>query len=144
MITGMTDTGSMQVLERLVQFTGERHKHLANNVANLSTPGYKPRDLSVDSFQEAMQAAVERRRQNTGGLGRELDPRDTREIKFESNGIRAQPHALSDNILFHDQNNRSLEHTMKDMAENAMTHNAALEMLKSAYTGIETAIRERV
>ena len=33
-------------------FTEARHSVLAGNVANLDTPGYKTRDLSVETFQK--------------------------------------------------------------------------------------------
>lgn len=143
MIAGITDTGSIPVLERVAQFTGERHRHLANNVANLSTPHYEPRDLSVRSFQEAMQAAVDDRRHRTGGPNGELEPRDTRQVRFEPGGLETRSGNLHDNILFHDRNNRSLEHTMKDLAENAMMHNAALEILHNQFTLLESTIREQ-
>lgn len=143
MIKGMIDTGATPVLERLVQFTGERHRYLTNNVANLSTPDYQPRDLSVGSFQEAMRKAVDERRQRTGGPNGALHPRDTRQVAFGEKGMSVRPEGLKHNILFHDRNNRSLEHTMKDLAENAMMHNAALEMLKSKFTMLESTIREQ-
>jgi flagellar basal body rod protein FlgB len=104
MIQGMLNSGAIPALQRLVQFTGARHKVLTNNIANLSTPYFKPADLDTKAFQ---------------------------------------PSATNDNILFHDQNNRDLERTMQRLAENTLTHNAAIELLRSEFDMMRTAIRER-
>ena len=39
---------SIPVLEQTVHFTQARHNVLAGNIANLDTPGYQVRDLSVE------------------------------------------------------------------------------------------------
>jgi flagellar basal body rod protein FlgB len=46
------------------------------------------------------------------------------------------------NILFHDQNNRSMEQLMTDQAKNALMHNFAVEILRDQYSMIETALKE--
>ena len=51
MIEGLFHSGSVQSRERLVQFTGQRHTVLANNIANISTPRFRPGDLDVKAFQ---------------------------------------------------------------------------------------------
>ncbi len=45
------------------QFAQRRHAILAGNVANMSTPGYKTRDLSVDDFQTNLKKAIESEKQ---------------------------------------------------------------------------------
>jgi len=143
-IESMFNTGAMPALERLVQFTAQRHKLIAHNVANLSTPGFRPRELDPAAFQKTLGEAIERRRQTTGGPNGDLTLRDTRQMRFTDDGIEFNAPFADDNILFHDRNNRSLEHQMKSLAENAMMHNAALEMMRNQFQMMETAIRERV
>jgi flagellar basal-body rod protein FlgB len=46
------------LLEQLAAFTERRHEVLTGNIANISTPDYKTRDLPVAKFQEALQQAV--------------------------------------------------------------------------------------
>ena len=62
MIKGIFQSGSMPVTEKLVQFTGARHQVLTNNIANLSTPNFRPRDLDPQAFQAQLGKAVEERR----------------------------------------------------------------------------------
>ncbi len=144
MIEGLFNSGSMPVLERMAQFTEQRHRHIVDAIANLSTPNYKPTDLDVGSFQAALAKAVDERRNETGGPNGDLRVRHTDQLRFEPDGIETQPGFRNQNLLFHDRNNRSVEHVMKDLAENAMMHNAAIEMLRNQFHMLETAISLRV
>ena len=58
---------TIPVLEQLVQFTQARHEVLAGNIANLGTPGYVARDLSVADFQARLQDAIEARHADATG-----------------------------------------------------------------------------
>ena len=144
MIAGLLDSGAMPVLERLVQFTGVRHRAITNDIANLSTPYFKPSDLDPKQFQAAMRDAIDRRRRAANPTDGSLRPADTPELTFKKDGIEARPHPMDDNILFHDRNNRSLERIMQDLAENTLAHSAGIELLKSEFDLLRTAIRERI
>jgi len=140
---GLFDSGSMPALERVVQFTTARHQALVHNIANLSTPGYRPVDLPVERFQSALREAIDRRRSERGGPVGKLHVDSSGPLRFEPTRVVARAEATNDNILFHDRNNRSLEHQMQALAENAMAHNAALEMLKSQFDLLQATIREQ-
>jgi len=144
MISGIFNSGALPVLERMVQFTSQRQKLLAHDVANLSTPYFKPEDVDPKGFQAALGEAIDRRRAtvhpNTGPLKLE----DTRALRFREGGMEMRPRAMNEGVLFHDQNNHDLERLMQDVAENAMAHNMAVELMRSEYSVIQSAIRERV
>lgn len=144
MIERMFDSGSMPVLERLVQFTSLRHQQITNNVANINTPRFQPRDLNVEGFRKVLSEAIDARHRRTGGITGELRMKDTRELRFTDNGIDAKAVENNRNIMYHDQGNRSVDEIMKDLAENTLTHNAALEMMRSQFNLLETAIKERI
>ena len=143
LIEGLFNSGSIGVLERTVQFTHQRHQVIVDSIANLSTPNYQPADLDVKAFREALSEAVENRRKNSGGPNGELQIKDTSQLQFAPDRIEVRRIARNENILFHDRNNRSLEHIMQDLAENAMAHNGALEMLRNQFGMLESVIRER-
>lgn len=143
-IKGMLDGGALPVLERFTQFTGERHKVLSHNIANLSTPFFKPRDLSVGDFQATLADAVDRRRQQVNPTGGALRVRDTQQITFGKSSMTSYAQPTNENILFHDQNNRDLERTMQKLAENTLSHNMGIELLKNQFDLLKTAIRERM
>jgi len=117
------------VLEQVVRFTAERHRLIAENIANIDTPGYRQKDLSVSAFQRMLGERIDERRQRgMGGIGRiDLDVLDRR-----------------DNILFHDGGNRSMEQLATEQAKNALMHNVAIEFLRRQYQAMENALKERI
>lgn len=48
-------------------FTERRHELLASNIANLDTPDYRARDLSVDRFQNALADSIENTKRPSPG-----------------------------------------------------------------------------
>lgn len=140
MIEGMFSGGALPVLERMVQFTEARHTVLTHNIANVSTPYFKPSDLDPARFQTSLREAIKDRRSNGGPL----QFRDTRQIRFRDHSIETHPDFRNENILFHDRNSRDLERMMQDLVENTMTHNMAVEMLRHEFEMIRTAIRGRI
>ena len=144
MIANVFHHGALQSLERLVQFTGARHGVIAHNIANLSTPYFRPKDLSVEGFQKNLRRAQDRRRDSANPVDGRLDPRNTRQLRYEYDHLTVRPVPLDENILFHDRNNRDLERIMQDLAENTLAHNTGLTLLKSELDLLRTAIRENV
>lgn len=144
MIHGMFDGGAMPTLERMIQFTGRRHQYIAHNIANISTPYFKPIDLDTKAFQHQLAGAIERRR-GTGNPQRgDLELRSTRQVRLRGKVMEFHPVETNDGILFHDRNNRSLEHIMQDLVENTTAHRMSIELLKKEFDLLETAIRERL
>jgi flagellar basal-body rod protein FlgB len=118
------------VLEKMLQFTAARHQLIAENVVNISTPGYKQKDLSLEKFQEMLSDRIEKR--DHGGLG---------DTSFDD--ISAQMEEPQRGILFHDGSNRSMEQLMSDQAKNALMHNFVIELLKKQYSTMELALKDR-
>jgi len=144
MISELTHGGAIPVLERTVAFTSARHKVITDNVANLSTPFYKPKELDPAQFQAQLREAVERRRSESGSDGQPLRMADSEQLEFENGRMNPRPQRANENIMFHDKNNRNLEQEMQDLAENTMMHRASVRLLKNEFDLINTAIRERV
>ncbi len=143
MIQGLFDGGATPVLERMVQFTSARHRLIAHNIANLSTPRFRPRDISVEGFQAQLGEAIDRRRATRGVFNGPLKIKDSRSVRMGRDRVELTAEQTGDNVLFHDQNDRSMEHQMKALAENAMAHNTAIELLKNQFDLLRSAIREQ-
>ena len=144
MIKGLVNSGSIPVLERMLQFTTARHDVLANSIAHLSTPLHRPQDLDPEQFQASLGRALDQRRGRANPTEGPLQLNDTRQLRFKEDGIDTRPGFADRNILFHDRNNRNLERTMQSLAENTMTHNASIEMLRNEFEMLRLAIRERI
>jgi flagellar basal-body rod protein FlgB len=144
MIDGLTNADSIPALERLVQFSGARHRILVHNVANLDTPGFRPVDVSVEAFQSKLGAAIDERRERRGNGGGPLEPESSGEVRFGANRLDLQPRPTGDNILFHDGNDRDPERLMQGLVENFMAFRTAADLLRSRFDLINTAIRGRI
>jgi flagellar basal-body rod protein FlgB len=118
------------VLERMLQFTAARHQLIAQNGANISTPGYRQKDLSLEKFQEMLAQRVEQR--DSAGPGA---------VGFDD--IDAELEEPERGMLFHDGANRSVEQLMSDQAKNALMHNFVIELLRKQYQTMELALKDR-
>lgn len=143
MINGLTNSGALPALERLVQFTEQRHRLIANNVANFSTPGYRPVDVSPDEFQRQLGEAIDERRAS-GGKDGDLRLENSAQIEFTRDGLTLRAPPAGENILFHDGNDRHVERTMQSLVENTYTFRTAVQLLKNRFESLTAAIRERL
>ena len=57
MLPTLFDNTTIPILQEVASFAQARHHVLAGNIANVDTPGYRVRDLSVDTFQERLKEA---------------------------------------------------------------------------------------
>ncbi len=144
MIDGVTNGDAIPVLERLFQFAGGRHRLIANNIANLDTPDFRPVDVSVESFQAELGRAVDERRERHGNSGGDLYLEASRQVELEADRMILHPEPLGDNILFHDRNDRDPERLMQSLVENFMSFRTAADLLRNRFQLINTAIRERL
>jgi flagellar basal-body rod protein FlgB len=119
-----------QVLEQQLNFTEARQQMLADNIANVSTPGYQQKDMSLESFQAKLRQKVEESNSAPDGT-----------VDFDVHPEQENP---ADGILFHDGNNRSMEQLMTDNAKNALMHNLVVELLRSQYQSLTEALKGTV
>lgn len=108
------------LLTGMIRATSLRHHVLARNIANIDTPGYRPMEVR---FSEALRLASEAGEPSavvvraavatdpTGGVGR-----------YDGNAV-------------------DLDRQMAKMAENALWHNAMIQILNSRMNILRTAIR---
>lgn len=131
--------GVTPLLEKTLAFAGARHKMLATNIANITTPGYRAKQLDVKSFQNALREASDKR-----GDG-DFRMSSSREFHDGSSGLLevTPSEEPPENLLFQDGTNARIEKQMAMLAENTMVNQAASELLKSQFSDLERAIRGR-
>ena len=129
LIEGLMNRGNGALLEQVINFASSRHKLLLDNIANVDTPGYRQKDLSVERFSSMLRERVDERRQTGTAAFDDID------LSTE-NPVRG--------ILFHDRNNRSMEQLATDLAKNAMMHNLAIELLRKQFQQMDMALKEKV
>lgn len=137
---GLFDSTTIPMLQQVVAFSEARHQLLAGNVANLDTPGYQVRDLSLENFQQQLRELVEADQRaasvqsqgyvDPGGLGRD-------------EALRKVEDSMK-SILYHDGSDVGLEQQVAALSKNQMLHNVAISIMTSQFRLLQTAISERV
>ena len=127
----LLNQGNAPLLEQMVRFAQARHRVLAENIVNISTPNYRQKDLSPEKFQAMLQDRVAARESTGPGT-----------VGFDD--LKAEMDHPRRGVLFHDGSNRSMEQLMTDQAKNALMHNMYVELLRKQYGSIESALKERV
>lgn len=123
MLDRLLNQSAAPVLERTASFHSARHSVLAENIVNLSTPGYRQKDVDISEFRSRLAAQLERGG-SAGGPVEVIEPGQT--------------------LMFHDGNDRSVEQLISDQAKNAMQHNLAVELLRKQYALFDLALRDRI
>ena len=156
----MIESSTVPVLTEVIRFTRARHAVLAGNVVNLDTPGYKVQDLSLETFQHELRAAMERslapaeiadprELSSPGMLG--LDP--SLRSALRSGGEESAAKAIDPirdvrrseaYLLRHDDSNVTLEQQTAAISKNQGLYNMAITLLGSQFRLLQTAITERV
>ena len=130
MFERLMNQSSEPVLEKMLEFTAARHKLIAENVINISTPNYRQKDLSLEKFQEMLGQRIEKRDNGSPG-----------ETSFDD--LSAELEEPGRGMLFHDGTNRSMEQLMSDQAKNAIMHNFIIELLRKQFQTMEMALKDR-
>jgi flagellar basal-body rod protein FlgB len=139
----LMNQGNLPLIEQTVKFAQARHRMLAENIANVSTPNYQQKDLQVERFQQTLRDRVDERSQSAPGRVRfdELAAAEVARSTSEDPGDSETP---PPNILFHDRGNRSIEQLQSDLEQNALMHNMMTELLRKQFSSIQDALKERV
>jgi flagellar basal-body rod protein FlgB len=130
-IERLINQGNAPLAEQVMRFTSARHQLLLENIANVSTPGYRNKDLNVAQFQHLLRDRVQERRGAPPGS-----------VGFD--GIDSEVFEPTGGLMFHDENNRSMEQLVTDGAKNALMHNLVVEILRRQFSSLQNALKERV
>ena len=141
MFEGLFNSTAIPVMEQMVNFTEARQNVLAGNIANMDTPGYKSRDLSVEDFQNRLKQAVAARSQST--VFRSPGEGPIAAGGSQSNVNIAQVSKNSKTIMRHDEDNVGMEYQVSEMVKNQLQHNMALSIMVSQFRLLQAVISEK-
>jgi flagellar basal-body rod protein FlgB len=126
-------TTTIPALEQTLSFAQRRHELLAGNVANLDTPGYRARDLDVADFRNALAESIDRAR----------DRSHESQLPVTRDDLYSGPRAATEQVVFHDGSDVSLEHQVTELAKNQHLHSLAVTTMRSQFELLRAAITER-
>ena len=142
-LSSVTDRGAAPALVKTLAFNQARFKMIAENVANIHTPGYRAKQLNAKAFQAALREALDAR---DGDWNRPFVVKVDGEVRTDRRGnLHVTPTEKPvENVLFHDGTNMSIERQMTDLAEIGMMHDLATALLRGKTDGLRKAIRGTV
>ncbi|MBW8041594.1 MAG: hypothetical protein FVQ85_16585 [Planctomycetes bacterium] len=115
------------LLVKIIEFTRTRHKILAQNITNIGSPGFIPKDLVADEFSDLLDSAIDEHIAN-----RRLILHDTENIQFGISGsFKVKP--LVDKYaqkLLEENRDEYIELQKNKLLENALNQRVAAELLR--------------
>jgi flagellar basal-body rod protein FlgB len=112
------------LIERSLDIAKLRHGVIASNVANLDTPGYRPKEIN---FDKALKDAQERN---------PVDLTRTHPLHFESQGGRYE-------ISYEEHGERvDIDQEMSKLAENNLRYQTDIEVLLRKFSMLKQGIME--
>lgn len=132
---------SMEAVERSLDGLSARHAALANNIANLNTPGYVKREVS---FEATLLTALEDAQKPSSGIyaGGPIDSFDGTPVTVSHNNplLSWTPvtSLSTDGPQRLDGNRGSVETEISGMAYNAVRYNTLASVISKDYTLLRT------
>lgn len=140
MLPSLLASTNIPVLQQVVNFSQARHGVLAGNIANINTPGYRTRDLSVEVFEKRLQSAIaDSKRVGNGGR-----PISAGDLPTSPEDPMRKVSESMNNLLYHDDTNIDLEQQVAEINKNQYLHGLALQIMTNQMQLLQTAISERV
>ena len=135
MWSSLLNSTAVPALEQTVNFSQKRHLLLASNLANLDTPDYQTRDISIDNFQTQLHKALQSPQATPSSY---QTPADVQQANFQK--VRD----VSKQIMLHDGSDVSLEEQVTEISKNQSMHNTAVALMRSQFQTLKAAIAESV
>lgn len=116
-----------ELLVKIMKFTQTRQKILTQNINNIHTYGFVPKDLAVDEFSCVMNNAIDEHVQNN-----HLLLRDTDNIKFGTMGKFDVRPVIDEHAkkLLEKDTNEYLELQINKLMENSLNQRITAELMK--------------
>ena len=140
-VQGMFARGELPVLEKAMAFQERRQALIASNIANASTPFYRPQDLDEGEFNRLLREAVKAR--DEGSRHRfELGPSKSFGLD-EADRLTVSPIEAREGQVRHDGNAFNVERQMARLADNTLSYQRNAQLLEGSYRMLSMAIRGR-
>ena len=113
---------SATLLEKMLDVSSIKHKVIANNIANVNTPGYKKMEVS---FADQLEKAVNESSMNKFDT---LQPKIVISKEDTSETVR------------NDGNNVDMDKEVSSLVKNTLSYSIFTQLLAKKYEGIKSAI----
>jgi len=148
MFPSLFANSALDSLEKTVEFAERRHSVLATNIANMDTPDYKTRDLSLENFQQSLKDVIEIKRtmaeDSPGPRFDVLEGPDRNETAVSQDEAVQNVFDSMRQVVYHDGSDDSLEMQVTRLAKNQSMHSTAIALMRSQFQTLRMAISENI
>lgn len=133
-LTSLITDNITEILIKIVKFTQFRQKILVQNIINIHSPGFMPKDLEVDEFSTVLNNAIDEHIQN-----RHLLLYDTENIKFCAAGALELRPIVDEHAerLLEEDRDEYIEWQIDKLWENSLSQKIAAELLRQKVGAVE-------
>ncbi len=145
MLPSLFKSTTLESLEQTISFAERRHAILASNIANMDTPDYQTRDLSVDDFQSSLKdlIAVQKREADDSHTKIQCTGKQRTVLNLYRRDQAVQNvHDAMRQVVYNDGSNDNLELQATQAAKNKSMHEVAITLLRSQFKALQMAISE--
>ncbi|NOR17850.1 flagellar basal body rod protein FlgB [candidate division WOR-3 bacterium] len=115
---------TIEMLSAILDFRSERNKVIASNIANIDTPGYKPKELV---FKKQLEDFID------NGTEVTMTKTDKRHLSKQSS------HTFE---VINSEEAVKLDNEMEKLAENHLMYNLTVELMARKFKGLDSVLRE--
>ena len=115
---------TIEMLSAILDFRSERNKVIASNIANIDTPGYKPKELV---FKKQLEDFI------NNGTEVTMTKTDKRHLSKQSS------HTFE---VINSEEAVKLDNEMEKLAENHLMYNLTVELMARKFKGLDSVLRE--
>lgn len=136
MITKWINQTAIPVLKKSLDVASVRQKVIANNIANITTPGYKRAEVS---FEEELTKALGHNKLK----GYTTHPHHIPVGKPEFDDLQPKVSTPEDDSLASGVNNVDIDHEMAELAKNQISYSFSARLISRKFKDLALAIRGR-
>jgi flagellar basal-body rod protein FlgB len=127
------DTSTIDTLSTALDFGSARLQTISNNLSNISTPGYKRKDVS---FQAMLDAA------NGDDAGVGMTQTDPRDLSLDGSSAQPTPDIVTqtDGAMRPDGNNVDVDAESARLASAQIYYSGAAQMIKGRFSEMKYAV----
>lgn len=115
---------TIEMLSAILDFRSERNKVIASNIANIDTPGYKPKELV---FKKQLENFID------NGTEVTMTKTDKRHLSKQSS------HTFE---VINSEEAVKIDNEMEKLAENHLMYNLTVELMARKFKGLDSVLRE--
>jgi len=115
---------TIEMLSTILDSRSERNKVIASNIANIDTPGYKPKELV---FKKQLEDFID------NGTEVTMTKTDKRHLSEQSS------HTFE---VINSKEAVKIDNEMEKLAENNLMYNLTVELLVRKFKGLDSVLRE--